>query len=59
MSLLEGRFVGCLVGSVVGDSLGASFEGLWVRVDIESVDFHGRWSLGGVMVLVRRGFFGW
>lgn len=37
------KFIGCLVGSVVGDALGGSFEGRWIfkhRVEY----FSGRWT---------------
>jgi ADP-ribosylglycohydrolase len=27
--MLRSKFVGCLVGSAVGDALGSSFEGSW------------------------------
>ena len=37
------KFVGCLVGSAVGDALGSSFEGLW-RVEATVKRFSGRWT---------------
>lgn len=39
----EPRFVGCMVGSAIGDALGASFEGLW-RPRLEGTSFQGRWT---------------
>ena len=39
------RFVGCMIGSAVGDALGASFEGLWInKQSIENFSFSGRWT---------------
>jgi len=41
----KSRFIGCMVGSAVGDALGASFEGLWInKLNIEEFSFHGRWT---------------
>ncbi|MEM3725762.1 MAG: ADP-ribosylglycohydrolase family protein [Candidatus Bathyarchaeia archaeon] len=41
--MLKSKFVGCLIGSAVGDALGSSFEGLSSsKVDAES--FCGRWT---------------
>ena len=43
MGMLKSKFVGCLIGSAVGDALGSSFEGFsFSSVDAES--FHGRWT---------------
>ena len=34
-----------MVGSAIGDALGASFEGLWInKLNIEEFSFHGRWT---------------
>ncbi len=42
--MLRSKFVGCLVGSAVGDALGSSLEGLWIsKLRIEE-DFSGRWT---------------
>lgn len=42
--MLKSKFVGCLVGSAVGDALGRSFEGLWTsELKIEE-GFSGRWT---------------
>jgi poly(ADP-ribose) glycohydrolase ARH3 len=42
--MLKSKFVGCLVGSAVGDALGRSLEGLWIsELKIEE-DFSGRWT---------------
>ena len=41
---MEAKFVGCLVGSAIGDALGASFEGSWVKSEMEDVSFGGRWT---------------
>lgn len=41
----ESRFVGCMVGSAIGDALGASFEGTRSRqFRIQDVRFGGRWT---------------
>ncbi|MEM3464520.1 MAG: ADP-ribosylglycohydrolase family protein [Candidatus Bathyarchaeia archaeon] len=41
--MLKSKFVGCLIGSAVGDALGSSFEGFSSsKVDAES--FCGRWT---------------
>ena len=37
------KFVGCLVGSAVGDALGSSFEGLWSS-EAKIERFSGRWT---------------
>ena len=37
------KFVGCLVGSAVGDALGSSFEGLW-NPEAKIERFSGRWT---------------
>jgi len=43
--LSESRFVGCLVGSAIGDALGASFEGCGSGdIRIEDIRFGGRWT---------------
>lgn len=43
MDMLKSKFVGCLIGSAVGDALGSSFEGFSSsKVDAER--FHGRWT---------------
>jgi len=43
--MLRSKFVGCLVGSAVGDALGSSFEGSWAlkKLKIEE-SFSGRWT---------------
>jgi len=42
--MLKSKFVGCLVGSAVGDALGRSLEGLWTsELEIEE-GFSGRWT---------------
>lgn len=43
--MLKSKFVGCLVGSAVGDALGSSFEGSWAlkKLKIEE-NFSGRWT---------------
>jgi len=41
--MLKSKFVGCLVGSAVGDALGSSFEGLWVS-EVKIERFSGRWT---------------
>ncbi|NIR86931.1 hypothetical protein GWO13_04880 [Candidatus Bathyarchaeota archaeon] len=42
--MLKSKFVGCLVGSAVGDALGRSLEGLWIsELKIEE-GFSGRWT---------------
>jgi len=34
-----------MIGSAIGDALGASFEGLWInKLNIEEFSFHGRWT---------------
>ena len=34
-----------MIGSAIGDALGASFEGLWTNeLNIEEFSFHGRWT---------------
>jgi len=41
----KSKFVGCMIGSAIGDALGASFEGLWTNeLNIEEFSFHGRWT---------------
>ncbi|MGQ9459711.1 MAG: ADP-ribosylglycohydrolase family protein [Candidatus Bathyarchaeaceae archaeon] len=41
--MLRSKFIGCLVGSAIGDALGSSFEGSWFsEATIES--FSGRWT---------------
>jgi ADP-ribosylglycohydrolase len=42
--LSESRFVGCMVGSAIGDALGAVFEGTWTIRKIEEINFRGRWT---------------
>jgi len=42
--MLRSKFVGCLVGSAVGDALGRPLEGLWIsELKIEE-GFSGRWT---------------
>jgi poly(ADP-ribose) glycohydrolase ARH3 len=41
--MLRSKFVGCLVGSAVGDALGSSFEGSWVS-EAKIERFSGRWT---------------
>ena len=43
--MLKSKFLGCLIGSAVGDALGSSFEGSWVLEEnrIEE-NFSGRWT---------------
>ena len=39
------KFKGCIIGLAVGDSLGASFEGIWRNeLKIENFHFDGRWT---------------
>ena len=34
-----------MIGSAIGDALGASFKGLWInKLNIEEFSFHGRWT---------------
>jgi len=41
----KSKFVGCMIGSAIGDALGASFEGLWInRLNIEEFSLDGRWT---------------
>ena len=41
----KSKFAGCMIGSAIGDALGASFEGLWTNeLNIEEFSFHGRWT---------------
>jgi len=44
--MLKSKFVGCLVGSAVGDALGSSFEGLWISESEIKIQegFSGRWT---------------
>jgi len=41
--MLRSKFVGCLVGSAVGDALGSSFEGSWIS-EVKIERFSGRWT---------------
>ena len=41
--MLRSKFVGCLIGSAVGDALGSSFEGLWIP-EARVERFSGRWT---------------
>ena len=41
--MLRSKFVGCLVGSAVGDALGSSFEGSW-SPEGKLENFSGRWT---------------
>jgi poly(ADP-ribose) glycohydrolase ARH3 len=41
--MLRSKFLGCLLGSAVGDALGSSFEGLWVS-ETKIERFSGRWT---------------
>jgi len=41
--MLKSKFVGCLVGSAVGDALGSSFEGLRIS-EVKIERFSGRWT---------------
>jgi len=41
--MLRLKFVGCLVGSAVGDALGSSLEGLWIS-EVKIKEFSGRWT---------------
>ena len=41
--MLRLKFVGCLVGSAVGDALGGSFEGLWIS-EVKIEGFSGCWT---------------
>ncbi|MFQ5999150.1 MAG: ADP-ribosylglycohydrolase family protein [Candidatus Bathyarchaeia archaeon] len=41
--MLRSKFIGCLVGSAVGDALGSSFEGFWVS-EVKIERFSGRWT---------------
>jgi len=41
----KSKFVGCMIGSAIGDALGASFEGLWInRLNIEKFSLDGQWT---------------
>ncbi len=42
--MLRSKFVGCLVGSAVGDALGRSLEGLWISEFKIEEGFSGRWT---------------
>jgi len=43
--LSEARFIGCMLGTGVGDALGRSFEGSWKRrVQPKVIKFDGRWT---------------
>jgi len=42
--MVRSKFVGCLVGSSIGDSLGSSFEGLWISELKIKESFSGRWT---------------
>jgi len=41
--MMRSKFLGCLVGSAVGDALGSSSEGLWVS-EAKIERFSGRWT---------------
>jgi len=41
--MMKSKFVGCLVGSAIGDALGSSFEGLWFS-EVKIEHFSGRWT---------------
>ena len=41
--MLRSKFVGCLVGSAVGDALGSVFEGSW-SPEVEVENFSGEWT---------------
>ncbi len=41
--MLRSKFVGCLVGSALGDALGRSFEGSWAP-EVKPEKFSGRWT---------------
>jgi poly(ADP-ribose) glycohydrolase ARH3 len=41
--MLRSKFVGCLIGSAVGDALGSSFEGSWSS-EAKIERFSGRWT---------------
>jgi len=41
--MLRSKFIGCLVGSAIGDALGSSFEGLWVS-EAKIERFSGSWT---------------
>jgi poly(ADP-ribose) glycohydrolase ARH3 len=43
MGMLKSKFVGCLIGSAVGDALGSSFEG-FMSSSVDAESFHGRWT---------------
>ena len=66
MKLSKSKFVGCMIGSAIGDALGASFEGLWInRLNIEEFSLDGRWTddthmMIGVAesLIVNKGFNG-
>lgn len=46
------RFAGCMLGSGVGDALGASFEGVWEKtLRIEDLRFGGRWTDDTAMMI--------
>jgi len=62
--MLRSKFVGCLVGSAVGDTLGSSFEGSWIfDLDMEHEHFSGRWTddthmmIGVAESLIEKGGF--
>lgn len=42
--MLRSRFVGCLVGSALGDAIGNSFESLQIPETQKLEDFSGKWS---------------
>lgn len=43
MESLKSKFIGCLVGSAIGDALGRGFEGHWLS-DTFDQEFTGRWT---------------
>ena len=62
--MLRSKFVGCLVGSAVGDALGSSFEGSSIfELKVEHEHFSGRWTddthmmIGVAESLIEKGGF--
>ncbi|MCQ5375365.1 MAG: ADP-ribosylglycohydrolase family protein [Methanomassiliicoccales archaeon] len=43
MDSLKSKFIGCLIGSAIGDALGRRFEGHWLS-DALDQEFMGRWT---------------
>ncbi|MFW6110564.1 MAG: ADP-ribosylglycohydrolase family protein [Thermoproteota archaeon] len=62
--MLKSKFVGCMMGSAIGDALGSSFEGFSPGdLDLKDAKFEGRWTddthmmIGVAESLVKNGGF--